>query len=279
MLSTQNTTEWTLEVDIFGYQHRPCRLPQETIYDYHMDGRPLFQWERLRQRWAFQEDPEIFNYCENCPMNIFGTLEGCQGGVENLDIFFRALNELTPESPWCKVPRDGTAIHLAQVQELTFGLEQLRELLGEKKWPVAVPKVNGQSYAADPEQEGDSVQFYAWNGEGPPGLLCFNEGYTLYLSRHGLLVKPSGEDPIPHVFKRLWREGRGVFGLTSSGQTIGFQMTFARYPTWVEESLPGSELVIEEMAASRVFADVLDLLEVFCGVALEFETGILIRSA
>src|ERR1039457_3064611 len=120
MLRTPNTTEWNLEIDIFGYQHRPCRQPQETIYDYHMDGRPLFQWERLRQRWAFQEDPQIFDYCESCPLNILGTLEGCQGGVENLDIFFRALNELTPESHWCKVPRDGTTIHLNQVADLAY---------------------------------------------------------------------------------------------------------------------------------------------------------------
>ncbi|CAN0423791.1 unnamed protein product, partial [Phaeothamnion confervicola] len=120
-------------------------------------------------------------------------------------------------------------------------------------------------------------QFYAWNGEGPPGLLHYNEGYTLYMSRHGLLVKPNGEDPIPHTFVQLRREGRGLFGLNTNGDQVGFQLSFARLPTWGFDSNPGAELTVEAMPADQVFRETLDVFEVFCGLAQEFETGFLIK--
>ena len=66
--------------------------------------------------------------------------------------------------------------------------------------------------------------------------------------------------------------------LTANGETVGFTMSMARYPTWGFESLPGCELSLEALPANQVFQDVLDVLEVFCGVAQEYETGILITT-
>ena len=289
MLKTPNTSTGQISIDIFGVNVRPCRTPQETIYDYHMDGRPQFHWERLRQLLLFDGRTTILDYCEHCPLNVYGGLEGCSGKVENLDIFFRALNELTPQSPWAQVPRDGTPVHPHQVQVLHLEFPKLRADLAQRTWPVAVPRQDGQHYYEIREceegeeeepsenQDGGLYQFYAWNGEGPPGLLHFNDGYTLYFSRHGLLVKPSGEDPIPHTFTRLWREGRGLFGLASNGDTVGFQLSFAKLPSWGFESPVGAELTIEAMPADQVFREILDVLEVFGGIAREFETGFLVK--
>jgi hypothetical protein len=91
------------------------------------------------------------------------------------------------------------------------------------------------------------------------------------------LVKPSGEDPIPHTFSRLWREGRGLFGLSSKGDTVGFQMSSAKLPAWGFESVPGAELAVEAMPADQVFREILDVFDVFCGIAREFETGFLVK--
>lgn len=279
MLRTPSTTSWEISLEIFSYVYRPCRPMQETIWDYHLDGRPLFEWERLRNRWALEGNPKIWQYCEACPLNVFGEIEGCKGQVENLDIFFRALSELTPDSPWANLPHDGTPVHQQQAAELSIHLPALRQELAAKTWPVAVPRLNGQPYYENPEEEAGRFQLYAWNGEGPPGVLSFNDGYAVYLSRHGLLVKPTAEDPIPHAFTRLWREGRGVFGLSTAGETVGFQMAYARYPTWGFEAQPGADLTAEAMPADQVFEDVLNVLEVFCGTAGEYETGLVLQSS
>ncbi len=278
MLATPNSKTFEIALDIFQVAYRPCRAPQEKIYDYHMDGRPQFEWERFRQMFILEQNPKIWTYCENCPLNIFGQVEGCRGKIENLDIFFRALNELVPDSPWCKVSRDGAPVNAAEVRELAIHLEYLQSKLGEVTWPVAMPRQDGHPYHEVEDESESPVCYYAWNGEGPPGLIFSNDGYMIFLSRHGLLVKATYEDPVPHAFRKLWKEGRGVFGLTANGETVGFTMSMARYPTWGFESLPGCELSLETLPANQVFMEVLDVLEVFCGVAQEYETGILISS-
>ena len=279
MLKTPSTTAWEISLEIFSFLFRPCRQPQETIWDYHLDGRPQFEWERLRTMYMLEGNPKIWSYCENCPLNIFGEVEGCRGTVENLDIFFRALNELTPENPWSRVSTEGKPIPPGEMEEMRIYLQTLREALSKQTWPVAIPRLSGKPYYEDPEAGGGRYQYYAWNGEGPPSVLHYNEGYTVYMSRHGLLVKPSGEDPVPHAFSRLYRDGRGVYGLSRQGETVGFQMAFARYPQWGFELAPGAELSLENMAADQVFVDILDILEVFCAVACEYEIGLLFQAS
>lgn len=284
MLQTPHTTSWELSLDIFNYPSRPCRAAQETIWDYQPDGRPQFQWEYFRQLWIFNQDPRIIEYCESCPINIMGEVEGHKAQVENLDIFFRAINELAPESLWTRVSRDGTPTPSHNVGPLLADLLSLKERWGETTWPTALPKVDGQPYRDLVEDEdGELVaegplQLYAWNGEGPPGLIFPNEGYTLYLSRHGIMVKPTGQDPAPYVFRRLWREDLGVFGEAMNGEQVGFDVLVGRYPTWGSTNDSGTELVFEARPAAEVFGEVLDMLQVFCSVAQDFETGFLIRS-
>jgi len=287
MLETPHTTQWELALDIFGYTFRPCRGPQETIYEYHMDGRPRFEWEYFRQRYILESHPRIVEYCAECPVNIMGEVEGCKCQVENLDIFFRALNELTPDSLWAKFPRDGSPVASHQTAALLADLLGLKQKLKELTWPVAIPRHDGQPFFEEIESldsygeveiQLGPMQFYAWNGEGPPGLMYLNEGYTIYLSRHGLMVKPTGQDPIPYVFKRLWREDMGVFGEDTKGEQIGFDVLVGRYPTWAANNDTGSELGFEALPASQVFAEILDLLEVYCSVAEEFEVGFLIKA-
>lgn len=285
MLATPHTTSWELALDIFQYSYRPCRAAQETIWDYQSDGRPQFEWEYFRQLWIFNQDPRILRYCEACPINIMGDVEGCRTRVDNLDIFFRAVNELVPDSMWAKVPRDGLPVPPNNLGPLLLDLQNLKQRWSEMTWPVAIPRVDGQLYRDMVEtEEGDLVaegpaQFYAWNGEGPPGLMFLNEGYTIYLSRHGLMVKATGQDPVPYVFRRLWREDLGVFGEDGSGEQIGFDVVVGRYPTWGFPNDSGTELTFESLPAAEVFAEVLDLLEVFCGIAVDYEAGLLIRSS
>ena len=290
MLDTPHTQRWELSLEIFNYTFRPCRHAQETIYEYQMDGRPQFEWEHLRQLWILEGNPTIIDYCAECPVNIMGEVEGCKCQVDNLDIFFRALNELVPDSLWVRFPRDGTPVAAHQTAAFLADLLGLRQKLSELTWPVAIPKENGRPYFEpnldDEEQEVDpeaaaadgQLQFYSWNGEGPPGLIFLNEGYSLYLSRHGIMVKPAGQDPIPYVFRRLWREDMGVFGEDSRGEQIGFDVLVGRYPTWGASNESGTELHFESMPASEVFAELLDLLEVYCSIAEEFELGLLIKA-
>lgn len=287
MEETPHTTSWELSLDIFNYTFRPCRQAQETIWDYHQDGRPQFRWEYLRQMCIFNGDERILDICGDCPINIMAEVEGCKTQVDNLDIFFRALNELVPDSLWARMPRDGTPVPHAQIAPMLVDLMGMRARLGELTWPVAVPRLNGAAYHqeiqeldenGEPVTRPGRVRFYAWNGEGPPGLIFLNEGYSLYLSRHGLMVKPTGEDPVPYAFRRLWREDLGVFGEDSRGEQIGFDVLLGRYPTWGFTTDSGTELVVEQMPADQAFGEILDLLEVFCGVAEEFETGLLIKA-
>lgn len=299
MLSTINTQSGTVTIDVFGVHHRPCRPAQESIYDYHLDGRPQFMWERLRHMLLLQGNEEVLNYCDNCPLNIFGGLEGCSGKLQNLDVFFRALGELAPESPWSQLRVDGQVIHPSETGQLLVELPSLRLRLSESTWPVCVPRFKGQPiFENQDEQEpideetdqdsgpslerqaalaGGLFQFYAWNGEGPPALVYHNEGYCLYLSRHGLTLKPTGEDPIPHVFTRLWKEGRNMFGLSKTGDTVGFQLSLARLPSWGFQEVSGAELTFEAMPSDQVFREVLDTLEVFANVAHDFETGMILK--
>ena len=287
MEQTPHTTSWELGLDIFAYTFRPCRYDQETIYDYHSDGRPQFRWEYLRQVWVFRGDERIAVTCSECPINIMGEVEGCKTQVDNLDIFFRALNELVPDSPWAQLPRDGTPLSPGQIPQMLLALGELRNQLNELTWPVAVPRYSGNPYYEEIQEQDESgnwslrqgaQRFYAWNGEGPPGLIFLNEGYSLYLSRHGLMVKPSGEDPVPYVFRRLWREDLGVFGEDGQGQQIGFDVLAGRYPTWGFSTDSDTDLSLEPMPASQVFGDILDLLDVFCSVAEEFEAGFLVKA-
>lgn len=278
MLPLPYAKPWELSIDIFAVQSRPCAGPQELIIDYYNDGRPLFQWEHLRQGLAFRGDDSILEYCEPCPLSVFGGLEGCRGQVVNFDILFKALNELVPDSPWNEVPIDGTPIYPEQLRELSQALPWTRAQLKDKTWPIAQPRYLGDPYGDGGYGSEIRPQFFGWDGNGPPALVDFNDGYQVYLSRHGLLVKATHGSPIPHTFSKLWREERGFFGLSSSGETVGFQVTRGHYPSWQLPNDVGVELVTESVSAEVAFTEEFELLDVFVDLANQFDTGLLIRS-
>lgn len=277
MLRTPNSKAWEIAIDIFGVATRPCRYSQEKIWDYYLDGRPMFEWEQFRQAFILRQDQTILEFCDPCPMSVFGGLEGCKGAVEHLEVFFRAISELVPDSPWNEVPQDGTPVYPDQLRELEVQLQLLRRALHEHEWPIAQPRFRGEPVREVFNDELGRRQFFAWNGEGPPALLASNDGYLVFFSKHGLLVKPTYEDPIPHTFVKLWREERGTFGLSTAGETVGFQLARAKYPTWGFDNNPGAELVVEAIPADEALADVLDVLEVFTGLANQFDTGITLK--
>lgn len=51
-------------------------------------------------------------------------------------------------------------------------------------------------------------------------------------------------------------------------------MLVGRYPSWGASNESGTELHFESMPASQVFSELLDLLEVYCSIAEEFELGL-----
>ena len=278
MLPLPYAKPWEIAIDIFAVQGRPCAEPQEIIVDYYSDGRPLFQWEALRQALAFRGKEDILDYCEPCPLSIFGGLEGCKGPVNNFDILFRALNELVPDSPWNEVPTDGSPIYPEQLRELTQALGWTKQQLAEKSWPIAQPRYLGVPFGDGDFIPGNRPQFFGWDGQGPPALIDYNDGYQVYLSRHGLILKATHGSPIPHTFSKLWREDKGFFGLSSNGDTVNFQVTRGHYPAWQLPNDVGSELVTESISADRAFEEEIELLEVFVELANQLDTGILIRS-
>jgi hypothetical protein len=279
MLTTPSGTRHRLEIDIFNVPFRPCRMPQEQIYEFYHDGKPRFEWDRLRQNWIFVQDPTILTFCEPCPLNVFNEVEGCKGQVEYLEPFLRAVAEVAPDSPLNELPLDGTPITQEENRAVRQDLENVEKALQGRLWPVAqVRRPEGPLKEYFPDG-GERLLYYPWTGEGPPSLITVNEGYQIFLSQHGLIVKATYEDPVPTTFRKLMREGRRVSGESVSGDVIGFQMSLARLPAWDPQD-PNTDGTLEMTAypANEVFREQLDLLDVFTGLAVQAETGILVTT-
>ena len=66
-------------------------------------------------------------------------------------------------------------------------------------------------------------------------------------------------------------------GESVSGDVIGFQMSLARLPAWdPQDQAAEGTLEMTAYPADEVFREQLDLLEVFTGLAVQAETGILV---
>ena len=274
---SQSTTPHQIALDILPVGGRPCRVFQERIAEYGMDGRPRFEWEAMRHRMILYGDPTLAGICGPCPLNIMQGPEGCRGTLDSLEIFLRAVARLAPESPWANLPMDPEPLSAEFTRGLYRDLAHLEQVFASNPWRVAQWFRHGAPVLEVFGDGSTRPRFYTWNGESPPHLVARNEGYQVFLCPHGLIVKALYEDPVPHVFARLWREGSGVYGQTAQGETIGFSMTMARYPEWdTEEPRSEGELRVTELPAAEIFRDTLDMLAVFTGVAGDAETGILL---
>lgn len=277
MLPSTSGNRHRIELDIFNVPFRPCRPPQEQIYEFYHDGKPRFEWDRLRQNWIFVKDPAILAFCEPCPLNVFQEVEGCRGEVDYLEPLLRAVAEVAPDSPLNDLPLDGTPLTVEENRVLRLDLENVERALKGRRWPVAqVLRPDGPLREYFPDG-GDRLLFYPWSGEGPPNLITMNEGYQIFLSQHGLIVKATYEDPVPTTFRKLTRQGRSVSGESVTGDVIGFQMSLARLPVWdPQDATADGSLEMTTYPADEVFREQLDLLDVFTGLALQAETGILV---
>ncbi|MEW6280324.1 MAG: hypothetical protein AB1758_16970 [Candidatus Eremiobacterota bacterium] len=277
MLPTPSAVRHRLEIDIFNVPMRPCRGPQELIYEFYHDGKPRFDWDRMRQNWIFVQNPEILTYCEPCPLNVFQGVEGCKGEIDHLEPFLRAVAELAPDSPLNDLSLDGSPVPADLTRAMRADLPKVEQALKGRRWPVAQVFREGLALREYFPDGTNRQLFYAWNGEGPPALIAVNEGYQIYLSQHGLIVKATYEDPVPTAFRRLVRNGRTVSGEALNGESIGFQMSMARYPAWdpQDPNVDGS-LELTTFPADEVFREVLDLLDVFSTLASHAETGLVV---
>lgn len=243
-----------------------------------MDGRPRFEWEALRHKMILDNDQTVVQVCASCPLNIMQGAEGCKSTLYGLDIFLAAVARLAPDSPWANLELDSTALNAAVTRELLGDLQELEVLFGSTTWKVAQLFEDGEPALHYFDDGSSRPKIFPWNGEAPPHLINANEGYQLFLCAHGLVVKSNFDDPIPHVFVKLTREPGGVTGTTAQGETIGFNMSMARYPEWDKENPRGyGELRLVDMNAAEVFRDTLDMLMVFTGVASQAETGVIIN--
>lgn len=243
-----------------------------------MDGRPRFEWEAMRHRMILYGDPTIAGVCASCQLNLMQEAEGCRGTLENFEVFLRAVARLAPESPWATLPLEPDPLSAEATRHLYRDLANLETVFASNPWKVAQMFRHGAPLLDEFPDGSSHPRLHPWNGESPPHLISSNEGYQLFLCPHGMIVKANFEDPVPHVFVKMWRDSLGVYGQTAQGETIGFQMAMARHPEWDPEAPRAEgELLLTELPAAQVFRDTLDMLAVFSGVAGEAETGILIH--
>lgn len=266
---------YEISINVLPVASRPCRHFQESIAEYAMDGRPRFEWEAMRHQMILYEDQTVPLICASCPMNILQGPEGCKGTLYGLELFMRAVARLVPDSPWANLETSEEPISAADTRVLCKELDSLEQVLSKSKWRVAQLYADGAPLTEFFSDGSERPKLYPWNGEAPPSLINSNEGYQLFLCAHGIIVKSNYEDPVPHVFTRLTRDGSGVYGTSDKGETVGFQSVMAHYPEWDKENPRGfGELRSVELNAAEVFRDTLDMLQVFTGVAGSAETGI-----
>ncbi len=279
MLSHLSSQWWEIGLDYFMVGNRPCRPPQEKITGYSLSSRPIFHWEEMRRETILGLNEEALNLCSACPLNIFSGFEGCQGKIADLNVFFRAIEEHVPDSPWLELSIEGEPSSAAFTRTLLTEIPRLQSSLSKVDWACASLLRNGEkrrsSFGEEPQQE--APLFFAWNGDPPPSIIASNDGYVFYMSQFGFLVKPVFDDPIPHAFRRIVRNEEGMFGLTSSGDKVFFDIVRGLYPTWYDEPEKGDELVLEALPGNIVFREIFDVLEVFCSMAVKFDTGIWVR--
>ena len=87
-----------LKLDIFRVSYRACRPYQEKIDDFYDNGKIRFQWDMIRQAYIMAGDQTLPAICEQCPLNIKQTCEGCHTEIEGLPAFLNILVKYMPES-------------------------------------------------------------------------------------------------------------------------------------------------------------------------------------
>jgi len=267
-----------IEIDIFGFPYRPCRRYQEKIADYYLDGKPRFEWERLRQRRLVQGDGVQERVCGPCPLNLLASAEGCKARVEALTSFQAVVAHLRPGSLVASYASQRDVLDPEATAALATECQQLARFLEDKTWPVA------QLYDGhEPRRSKDAglreLVFIEWDGSEET-FIYSNPGYSLSLCHEGLLVRDSDGAQMPERFARLWQESASVWGETIGGRVIPFIPRSDQVPAWDNRGLfTRTQIRFLEMPVLQIYADVVDTLCVFSQTAVEHLCGLAVRRA
>ncbi|MHB2016286.1 MAG: hypothetical protein ACYCW6_04995 [Candidatus Xenobia bacterium] len=263
-------------IDVYSIPYRGCRSYQERIAEYSMQGRPLFEWDKMRERYFTRRLRDIVDICEPCPLNIFGTIEGCMGDVEGFNAFLKVLMLIRPESSLFKHRYQDEHLSHDQTRALLSEFEAVQELMGSTEWPVAQIYLDGEPKTVNTPRQ---YAFVEWEGDDTETFVFSNEGYTVGVSKDGIVVKDAGGNTSPHVYTALRRVRTAVTGETAEGKAFPFDPVRERTPAWDDE--PGyvdSELVFHKLPAVEIFNDVLEVFTTCAAIALKHNAGLSIKS-
>lgn len=268
-----------LKIAIFNVPYRHCRKYQERIVDYYADGRPLFEWERLRQNFILRNDQAIASICHGCPLNIYHVVEGCQGDLYGLNSFIQAVGRILPESKFLKLPFDKVTMEAEETLAILKELEVLEKKLKDLRWPVAQLFYDGVPAMTNSHDGTARFVFFEWEGAEDINFKKGNESYFIGISQQGIVLKDIQGNSIPDEFRRLVKVGPSVHGETLEGNSINLPAINGLAPQWDElNPYADSELVHTYLMASIIFKDVIDALLIFCRTAVNNKTGIIINS-
>lgn len=268
-----------LKIDIFNVPYRHCRRYQEKIIDYYPDGRPLFEWERLRQNFILRNDQAITSVCQGCPLNIYNVVEGCQGDLYGLNAFIQAAGRVLPDSKFLKLSFEKATLEAEETLAILKELEVLGEKLKELRWPVAQLFYDSVPAMTNSHDGTAKFVFFEWEGAEDINFKKGNESYFIGISQHGIVLKDIQGTSLPEEFKRLVKTGPAVYGETLEGNSINLPAINGLTPQWDELNPDAdSELAHTYLMASIIFKDVLEALLIFCRTAANNKTGIIINS-
>ncbi len=264
-----------IKLDIFKVSYRLCRPYQEKIDDFYDDGGIRFQWDMIKQAHMLRSDQTLPAICGDCPLNLYYTAEGCQGDLEGLAVFLKVLARFKPDAELLKYELFDDILDVDAVRRMLGEILDAENFLEKMKWPIAQVFYGGVPVSYQHSDGLTRYIFYEWEGEEEETFTQGSEGYFWGRSQDGIVVKDNFGNRITGVFKRLYREGFGVYGEYSDGKLHTFVPVMGHFPSW-DDIEPGrkSELIATELAAPIVFYDVLQILKIFSQEALKNNTGI-----
>jgi hypothetical protein len=265
-----------VEIDFASVPYRACRPFQEKLStDYGQNGKLLFEWDKMRERFYVHGLPAILNTCTPCPMNVFGGIEGCKGEVEGLTTFLKVLMHLKPDSSIFKHRFQNEYMVHDETRTFIAELHRVVELMASSEWPIAQVLMNGYAKEVDGPR---GFMYYEWEGDEDETFIFSNDGYSVGIAKDGLVVKDASGARQPFYFTSLSRTQTRVVGETGEGQSIAFDPVRDCQPAWDEEpEYVDTELVFTRVMASDLFSDVLQVFSTCGEIALKHNTGLRIQ--
>ncbi|MBI2251749.1 MAG: hypothetical protein HYU63_03180 [Armatimonadetes bacterium] len=262
-----------IALDIRLANNRNCRKFQEKIIDSYDDGRLKFEWDLIRENYYLNKDAILDVICKDCPLNINQTILGCEGEIYNLDLFLNFLKINKPESILLKYTLDNCNLTEWETLDFYKELSGLKEEIADITWPAASVYYKGELVKTN-----DNDFYLTWDGSENRDFSLGNESYHLGIYKEGIVIKKKFLEPMPQIFKHLWKEGDRVFGETLEEEIIVFELFNGLLPVWdpIDQNRE-SELIFKPISAGMLFKNILDSLLIFTKTASLYNIGIKIN--